>query len=117
MTIALVILATLLALAAAGSAMGKLRRVPSLVESLHSVGVSDSMMRVLALLEILGALGLLVGIWIAPIGVAAAAGLTLYFLGAVIAHIRAKEFQGIAPAVVLFILALVTLWLEFARLS
>ena len=37
-----------------------------------------------------GALGLLVGIWVPIIGIAAAACLALYFLGAVIAHVRSK---------------------------
>jgi hypothetical protein len=70
----------------------------------------------LALVEILGALGLLVGIWVVPIGVAAAAGLTLYFLGAVAAHVRVKApMKDLLPAVGLMLLALVTTLLQLAR--
>lgn len=116
MSIALIIVATLLGLAAAGSALGKLRRVPRVVESMHSVGVSDSQMRVLAALELLGALGLVVGIWIPIIGIAAAACLTLYFLGALVAHLRAKQpFKDATAPLGLAVLALVTTILQLAR--
>lgn len=116
MSIALIVLATLLGLAAAGSAAGKLRRVPSVVESMHSVGITDSQMKVLATLEILGALGLLVGIWVPLIGIAAAACLTLYFLGAVIAHLRAKQpLKDAAAPAILMLIALATTILELAR--
>jgi hypothetical protein len=64
----------------------------------------------------LGALGLLVGIWFVPIGVAAAACLTLYFLGAVVAHARSKgPLKDVVPPVVLMLLALATTVLELAR--
>jgi uncharacterized membrane protein YphA (DoxX/SURF4 family) len=116
MSVALIILATLLGLAAAGSAFGKLRGVPAVVESLHSVGVSDGQMRILAVLELLGAAGLVVGIWVPFIGIAAAACLSLYFLGAVIAHLRSAEpaKTAVAPGL-LMVLAIATTALELAR--
>jgi hypothetical protein len=114
--IALIITATLLGIAAAGSAVQKLRRDATVVASMHAVGVGDGQIPVLAVLELLGAAGLLVGIWFAPLGVLAAIGLTLYFLGAVIAHIRAKApAKEAAPALVIALLALATALLEFAR--
>ena len=116
MSIVLIVLASLLGLAALGSAAGKLRRVPSVVESMHSVGVSDAQMRGLAVLEILGALGLLVGIWLPFIGIAAAACLTIYFLGAVISHLRAKQpFSAAIAPFVLMLLALATTIAELMR--
>ena len=116
MNIVLIVLALLLGVAATGSALGKLRRTPSVMESMHSVGVSDQLIRVLALLELLGALGLLIGIWIVPIGTAAAAGLTLYFIGALIAHARVKApIKESVPPLVLAVLALATTLLELAR--
>ena len=49
-------------------------------------------------------------------GVAAAAGLALYFLGAVIAHVRVRSAAKDAlPAVVILLIALVTLALQLAR--
>ena len=43
-----------------------------------------------------GALGLLVGLGLPVIGIAAATGLVLYFIGAVIAHLRARVLYNIA---------------------
>lgn len=116
MTIALIVLASLLGLIAVGSAFGKLAKAPQVVESLTSVGVKPEQMPILAGLEILGGLGLIVGIWFQPIGLAAAIGLALYFLGAIAFHIKAKASFGdsIAPLVIA-IIALATTWLEFKR--
>lgn len=116
MSIALIVLAVLLGIAATGSAVQKLRRDPRVMESMSSVGVRPAQVPVLAVLELLGALGLLIGIWVPWIGIAAAIGLALYFLGAVVAHLRmraaAKEF---APALILAVLAIVVVVLELAR--
>jgi len=115
-SVVLVIVAALLGIAAAGSAVQKLRRAPMVVETMHSVGVPDRMIPVLAVLELAGAAGLLVGIWLPALGVAAAAGLTLYFLGAAIAHARTKApAKDALPAVALLILSVVTLILEVLR--
>lgn len=116
MSIILVILAVLLGLAATFSAVGKLRRMPQVVESMHHVGVSDSQIPLLAVLELLGALGLLVGIWVPVLGWLAALGLTLYFLGAVIMHVRKKDtVKEFGPALGLMVLSIVVLVLEFLR--
>ena len=116
MTIILIALAALLGLAAAGSAMGKLRRMPQVVESMHKVGVTDAQMPMLAVLELLGALGLLVGIWVPIVGTLAAAGLTLYFLGAVVAHIRMRDsLKDMAPALLLAVVSIAVLVLELGR--
>ena len=116
MAIALIIVATLLGIAAAGSAVQKLRREATVVASMHAVGVGDKQLRLLAILELLGAAGLVVGIWLAPLGVLAAIGLALYFLGAVIMHIRAKSsVKDAVPAIVLALLSLATVLMEFAR--
>ncbi|USQ78788.1 DoxX family protein [Ornithinimicrobium faecis] len=51
----------------------------------------------LAALKLTGALGLVGGLLAFPwLGVAAAAGLTLLFIGALIAHLRAKVYYDIA---------------------
>jgi LPXTG-motif cell wall-anchored protein len=81
MTIALIITATLLGLVAAGSATGKLQRKEALMTQLTGLGVPAAQVPLLGLLEIAGALGLLIGIWVPGLGVAAAFGLVLYFTG------------------------------------
>jgi len=84
--------------------MGKLQGVPQMRELLRGVGAEEHA-RLLASLQIAGAVGALVGLAIAPIGIAASAGLLLYFLGAITAHLRA----GHGLRQVLFVLPLVLL--------
>jgi DoxX-like protein len=61
------------------------------------VHVPPSWLPMLGTLKIVGAIGLLVGVAGAPaIGIAAATGLVLFFIGAVIAHIRAHVLYNIA---------------------
>ena len=116
MTIALIVLAVLLGVASGGSAIQKLRRDPTVVASMHAVGVADRQIPILAVLELAGAVGLLVGIWFVPIGIAAAIGLSLYFIGAVASHIRARRpAREAIPAAIIMVLALATLMLEVSR--
>ena len=116
MKIALDVVAGLLTLAALGSAVGKLRRAPAVIESLTSVGVKPQQIPLLAAVEIVGVLGLLVGIWSKPLGIAASIGFVLYFLGAVSSHVRvrAKLNELVAPGSILLI-AVVTAVLELNR--
>jgi DoxX-like family len=61
------------------------------------VQVPRSWLPMLGALKLAGAIGLLVGVVGPPaIGIAAATGLVLYFIGAVIAHLRAGVFYNIA---------------------
>ncbi len=51
----------------------------------------------LATLKLAGAIGLVVGLTVVPqLGVAAALGLILFFIGAIVAHIRARVLYNIA---------------------
>jgi uncharacterized membrane protein len=45
-------------------------------------------------LKTLGALGLVVGLWVPAIGIAAAAGLTVFFICAVYTHVLAHDLSG-----------------------
>jgi DoxX-like protein len=45
-------------------------------------------------LKIMGAVGLVVGLWLPAIGVAAAAGLTVFFVCAVYTHVLANDISG-----------------------
>lgn len=61
------------------------------------VHVPASVLPYLATLKLAGAVGLAVGLTVVPwLGVAASVGLTLFFIGAVVAHIRARVFYNIA---------------------
>jgi uncharacterized membrane protein len=115
MTIALVILSIFLGLASAMSAMGKFTKMEQTIATLKSVGVKDSQIPVLGALELAGALGLLIGIWVPILGHAAAVGIALYFAGAVIAHTRAGHpFKQIIPATVLLLVALAVVLIQIA---
>ena len=70
------------------------------------VGVPTSWLPVLGTLKTAGALGLLLGLLGVPyIGVAAAIGLVLFFLGAIGFHLRAHEHHFIITTVGYFLLA------------
>lgn len=116
MKIAMIAVSSLMAVTVLASAIAKMRKVPAVVESMRHVGVSSPQMSRLALLEIAGGAGLLIGLASALIGRLAAIGLVLYFFGAVIAHARVRDrFQEMAPALVLLLLAATTLVLQVRR--
>ncbi|MBL7257882.1 DoxX family protein [Paractinoplanes lichenicola] len=114
MFIAYVVVAVVLALAVAGSATAKFRHDERVTAGLSGVGVPESWFKRLALLNYAGALGLLIGIAWRPLGIAAAAGLTLYFLGALGFHIRAKDAKGMPMPAALFVFSAVALALAIA---
>lgn len=61
------------------------------------VGVPESWLMPLATLKTAGSIGLLLGIvGVRPLGIAAAIGLVLFFIGALGAHVRARVFYNIA---------------------
>ncbi len=61
-------------------------------------------------------MGLLVGFAVKDLGRLAAAGLVLYFAGAVVAHLRIKDnFATFAPAFFLFAISIGTLVLQIGR--
>ncbi|MEU6978790.1 MULTISPECIES: DoxX family protein [unclassified Streptomyces] len=105
MFIAYVVLAILVSLVLLGSARGKLVRDEKIVAGMQKVNVPDNWLPRLATLEILGAIGLIAGIWFRPLGIAAGVGVVLYFLGAIVTHIRAKDGKGAPVPAVLALLA------------
>lgn len=96
------------ALAAGTAGALSLAGVPYVRGIADRVRVPRGWMAPLGALLAAGALGLLAGLAVPPLGVAAAAGLVLYFLGALAAHARARD-PGVGGAVVLLLLAAGTL--------
>lgn len=117
MHIALIVISILLVVALIGSAGAKLAKAAPILEQMSTVGVPARALPLLAALEIAGAIGLIVGFFWWPIGVAAAVGVVLYFVGAVIAHLRVGDIKNVAPAVVLGVVAGVELGLRLATHS
>lgn len=115
MFIATVVLSALLALAFAAAGSMKIAGNPKLLEGAAHLGFTASSYRLIGLAEVAGAAGLLVGLAVAPLGVAAAGGLVLLMAGAAVAHSRAKDAAAmIAPSVVLGVLAAVTVVVRLA---
>jgi len=100
----------LLAAMAAFSGVAKIRRDPRIVRVIHEViGVPLRYFPLLAACEFAGALGLVLGIWWPPLGVAAGIGLVLYFVGAVGSHLRVGDVKGIGPAAFMLAVAVAAL--------
>lgn len=106
MEFAATVLAVVLALAMTASATGKLTKMQPVVDSLGKANVPTTMFAVLASIQLVGALGLVVGIWMTWAGVAAGIGFFLYFVLGAAAHVRAGDAKGAGPAVFLGVLAL-----------
>ena len=109
MFIAYAVVAVVLTLALAMSGRAKLVGDERIVSGLTSVGVPRGWFSWLAACEIAGALGLLAGLVYRPLGIAAAIGVVLYFIGAVITHVRAHDSKGLTAPAGLLVLAIVVL--------
>jgi hypothetical protein len=68
-----------------------------LLATMGKVGVAESWLPVLGILKAAGALGLLIGIAVPKVGIASAAGLTLFFVGAIATHLRAHNYSLATP--------------------
>jgi hypothetical protein len=97
---------TLLAVMVLWSGIAKLRRDPNVLRVVHEiVGVPLRYFPLLAACEIAGASGLVLGTRWPPVGEAAAIGLVLYFVGAVISHLRVGDLKGVGPAAFMLMFA------------
>ncbi len=94
MFIATAVLSGLLACIFGAGAVGKLTRIPSQVETAAKLRIDWRRYRLIALPEAAAAVGLLVGLGIAPLGVAAALGLVLLMTGAVAFRLRVHDGLG-----------------------
>lgn len=77
------------------SAVSLWLRKPFVVDNLAAYGVPERWWPWLAAAKAAGAIGLLVGLAVPAVGVAASVGLLLYFLGAVVTVIRARAYGHI----------------------
>jgi hypothetical protein len=108
------VVAGFLALLLAISGQAKLAKNPHVMQSMATVGVPEERVWLLSVAEIAGAVGLVVGLLWWPVGVAAAAGVILYFLGAVGAHLRVKDTANLAVPTLILAAAVAVLVLRTA---
>lgn len=92
------VVVTLLAAGANAYAAGvDLARADWVLANMARLGVPRPWLPTLGALKAAGAAGLLVGIAVPALGVAAATGLVVYFLGAVVTVVRARWYAHVYP--------------------
>ena len=95
-----VTVSVLLAAACLLPAAGKLLGHPKMRQSAAHFGIPWRKYQLIGAAELAAAAGVLIGLWWHPLGVAAAAGMVLLLLGAVLTHRRSADSgKEIAPAV------------------
>jgi hypothetical protein len=117
MFLATVIVSILLAALLAFAAIRKLSHREGVVRTYLRVGVPEDKLDYLATILLAAAAGLILGLFWAPIGVAAGAGVICYFLVAIAAHIRADDASNLPTPVAIAVIAAVALTLRIATLS
>jgi hypothetical protein len=110
---------TVTLLAAAANAYGAgvdVTRADWVLANMTRLGVPHARLPALGALKAAGALGLIVGIVVPPIGVAAAGGLVLFFLGAVATVVRARWYGHLPYPGAFLLLAAAALVLRLATI-
>lgn len=91
-------------------------RARSILANMAEVGVDEAWLPRLGALKAAGVLGLLIGLLgVRPLGMAASIGLVLFFIGALVTHLRARVFYNIAFPGVFLALAVASLVLSATR--
>lgn len=98
------------------SAGAKSLRTRHITEQMTTLGVPQSMMAFLIGAQVAGAAGAIAGLWWELVGIAAAIGLTLYFTGAIVFHLRAGDRKGALPAAALTLASVALILLRAATL-
>jgi DoxX-like family len=105
MFLATAIVSALLAALMAYAAVRKLSHRPEVVATYARAGVPEERLNLLAATLLAGAAGLLIGLLWAPIGIAAAVAVVVYFLVAIAAHIRGDDLENVPTPIVMETLA------------
>jgi hypothetical protein len=89
-------------------------RSESILDNMKKYGVPQSWLFSLGALKAAGALGLLVGIAMPVLGIAASIGLILYFIGAIVTVLRARWYSHLSYPAPFLLLAAASLVLQLA---
>ena len=101
-TVSLLLVAACLLPAAA-----KLLSHPKMRQSAAHFGIPWPRYRLIGVAELAAAAGILIGLWWHPLGLAAATGMALLLLGAVVTHRKAADgVKEMAPALLALLLTL-----------
>jgi hypothetical protein len=114
--IAYVVVTVAVILINAGAAIADLARAKFVLATSAEVGVPQSWLPLLGTLKAAGAAGLLLGlVGVQFVGIAAATGLVLFFVGAVAAHLNVRAYHNIGFPGGFLVLAIAALVLAVAR--
>ncbi|MEV5177809.1 DoxX family protein [Streptomyces flaveolus] len=119
MYIAAVVLSVLLALLSLAAGAPKVQLKGDVPNGLVAKGLGTGLVRFIGLAETAAAVGLVVGVWWQPLGIAAAVGMAALFLGAIRYHVKWGDYadsasRGGAMAPVLFLVVAVAAALTLA---
>jgi DoxX-like family len=104
MSIAIVVLSLILAFVCLGAGAVKLIEIKQFLRIRDRLGLGAQLWRAIGIVEVEVAVGLSVGLAIPWVGIAAAVGLTVVLIGAIVIHASAGETRNAAPAIVLVVL-------------
>ncbi|MEV0617078.1 DoxX family protein [Nonomuraea sp. NPDC050404] len=113
MSTAATIVTVLAALWVGFSAYSLLRRAEWVTKPLTDYGVPRSWWAWLGAAKAAGALGLLVGLFVPVIGIAAGVGLVLYFTGAVVTVLRARSYSTVVYPILYLVPVIAALGLGY----
>jgi hypothetical protein len=108
MNIARIVVSIVVALLLIVTGGGKVLRLPFSRANRDVLGVSPTFWIVTGALELAAVVGLVWGIWFPPFGIAAAIGVALLMIGAIVFRFRAADAgarRGFVADVVLFLIA------------
>jgi len=102
MHVTALVLAAILALSFLAAGIPLIVGSAKTLEQADHLSAPPALLKVAGGLQIAGAVGVIIGIWLVSLGVAAGAGLALLMIAAAGAHLRAKDpLTAAAPAAVL----------------
>lgn len=116
MHLAAMIFSAILALAYLGSGGTKLAGAERSLKIRDQLRVAARLWSMIGALEVLGSVGLLVGLVVPAVGVAAAITLGLLMVGAIAAHCRVNDVGHAGPAALLLVVAVVVPVLRIASM-
>ena len=109
-------LSLLLALACLGPAGAKLAGAPAVRESAAHFGIPWNRYRLISVPEVAAAIGVLAGLQVHALGVAAACGMAILLTAALLAHRRARDsIATMAPALAGFVITAAYLAVALTR--
>lgn len=112
-----VVITVMTAVANLGIAAADLARAQFVLANSAEVGVAPKWITPLALCKAAGGLGLLAGFAVPALGVAAATGLVLFFVGAVAVHLKTRVLHNVAFPLTYLVLAVASLGCALAQYS